>query len=266
MVKIFLDPGHGGSDAGAVANGLQEKHLTLQIAKNIESILKNEYENVTIRMSRTGDQTVSLSARTNAANSWGADFYLSVHINAGGGTGFESFVYPYAPNRTRNEHEDIHTEIMKQVDFRDRGMKEANFHVLRETNMSAVLTESGFIDTVADANKLKDPNYIQRVARGHVNGLAKALGLKKKTVSQPAPQPNPGRGNSLYKVQLGAFKDRGNAEDLVNRAKKAGFDVFIAKENNLYKVQIGAYSVKENALALADKAKNAGFTVYIAKD
>lgn len=87
MVKLFIDPGHGGTDPGAVGNGIQEKNLTLQIATLIKDILTLEYDNVSIRMSRTGDQTVSLSERTNAANAWGADFFLSVHINAGGEPG-----------------------------------------------------------------------------------------------------------------------------------------------------------------------------------
>ena len=86
MVKVFLDPGHGGSDPGAVGNGIQEKNITLQIATQIRDILLDEYENVSIKMSRTGDQTVSLNERTNGANNWNADFYLSVHINSGGGS------------------------------------------------------------------------------------------------------------------------------------------------------------------------------------
>lgn len=83
MVKIFIDPGHGGSDPGATGNGLQEKTLTLQIALALRTILINEYEGVSLLLSRTSDQYVSLSDRTNAANSWGADFFLSIHINAG---------------------------------------------------------------------------------------------------------------------------------------------------------------------------------------
>ena len=79
MAKIFIDAGHGGTDPGAVGNGLQEKVLTLTIAKKIESLLKN-YENVSVKMSRTSDTTLSLSQRTDAANAWGSDFFLSVHI------------------------------------------------------------------------------------------------------------------------------------------------------------------------------------------
>src|SRR5690606_13418747 len=87
MKKVFIDPGHGGSDSGAVGNGLKEKDLTLAIAKECEKVLKSEYEGVTVKMSRTGDTYPTLSARTNAANSWNADLFISIHINAGGGTG-----------------------------------------------------------------------------------------------------------------------------------------------------------------------------------
>ncbi|WP_243356084.1 N-acetylmuramoyl-L-alanine amidase family protein [Bacillus litorisediminis] len=181
MVKIFIDPGHGGSDTGAVGNGLQEKNLTLQIATRVRDILAAEYNNISILMSRTGDQTVSLTQRTDAANSWGADYYLSIHINAGGGTGFESFIYPNVGAPTTTYQDIIHEEILKQVDFYNRGKKEANFHVLRETYMPALLTENGFIDNATDANKLKQSSYIERIARGHVNGLARAFNIPKKT-------------------------------------------------------------------------------------
>lgn len=71
MVKIFIDPGHGGTDSGATGNGLQEKAVTLEIALVLRTILTNEYEGVSVTMSRTSDKTVSLTERTEAANSWG---------------------------------------------------------------------------------------------------------------------------------------------------------------------------------------------------
>ncbi|MCU9612750.1 N-acetylmuramoyl-L-alanine amidase [Caldibacillus lycopersici] len=261
MVKIFIDPGHGGLDAGAVANGLQEKNLTLQIAQKMKTFLE-EYENVSIRMSRTGDQTVSLTERTNAANSWGADFYISVHINAGGGTGFESYVYTSVPTRTRTIQDHIHDEILKLVNLTNRGQKQANFHVLRESHMDAVLTENGFIDTVADANKLKNSSFINSIARGHVNGLAKAFNLQKKPTDPPREEPVDG-GSATYKVQIGAFSNLGNANALAERARNAGFSVYVNKDGNLYKVQIGAFSSRDNATALAGRAKNAGFDAIV---
>src|SRR5699024_9211638 len=107
-VKIFIDPGHGGSDPGAVSNGVQEKVMTLDISKRIERYL-NQYRGVDIRMSRTNDKTLSLAQRTNAANNWKADFFFSVHINSGGGNGIESFVYNNRPTQDEiNKQKIIH--------------------------------------------------------------------------------------------------------------------------------------------------------------
>lgn len=77
MVKIYIDLGHGGTDPGAVSNGLREKDLTLQIATRIKDILVG-YKDVSTKMSRTGDTFPSLSARTNEANAWGGRFF-SIH-------------------------------------------------------------------------------------------------------------------------------------------------------------------------------------------
>src|SRR5690625_792260 len=181
MVKIYLDPGHGGNDPGAVGNGLQEKNVTLAIATRVRDILVNEYSNATVKMSRTGDQTVELIDRTNDANAWGADYFLSIHINSGGGTGYEDYIHSGLSDNshTANLRNTIHAEVVKLINMRNRGKKKANFHVLRESVMPAMLTENGFIDTKADADKMKQNSWLDNVARGHVNGLAKALNLKK---------------------------------------------------------------------------------------
>jgi N-acetylmuramoyl-L-alanine amidase len=179
-VKIFIDPGHGGTDPGAVGNNLTEKTLTLQIGIRIRDILLAEYCNVSILMSRTSDVTMSLPERTNAANAWGADFFLSIHTNAGGGTGYEDYIYPGSIAPVTTYQDNVHAEILKVVNFSDRGQKTANFHVLRESNMPALLTENGFIDNVNDANKLKTTSFIENIARGHVNGIVKCFKLPKK--------------------------------------------------------------------------------------
>ena len=181
MTKIYIDAGHGGSDPGAVANGLREKDLTLAISKRIAERLK-DYK-CDVRLSRTGDATLSLKQRTDDANRWGADFLLSIHINAGGGTGYEDFVYSRVANgsRTARLRDAIHGEVTKELkEWRNRGKKSANFHMLRESKMPAMLSESGFIDTKADADKLRSNAFIDRIAKGHANGLIKALGLVKK--------------------------------------------------------------------------------------
>lgn len=224
MVKIYIDAGHGGTDGGATSGGVLEKNLNLQISKEIQRLLK-QYKDVKIKMSRTGDQTRSLSYRTNDANKWKADLFLSIHINAGGGTGFESFIHnSLKDGSTTNKRRNIiHDEIMKKIKVRDRGKKKANFQVLRQTRMSSVLTENLFIDTVSDRNKLKKKTFIKDIAQGHVNGIVKVFNLKKKK-STPKPKPS---NKTFYRVVAGSFNDKTNAQKKVKELKKKGEDVFI---------------------------------------
>lgn len=225
MPKIFIDPGHGGIDTGAVGNGLQEKDITLSIALEMRRLLQSEYEGVLIQLSRMSDETVSLEERTNRANRWGADVYVSIHVNAGGGTGYEDYIYHELSrnSRTARIRDVLHEEIIRATRFRDRGKKEANFHVLRETTMPAVLTENGFIDHKEDAEKLADPNFLRTIARGHVNGLERALGLRKKpnAPNNPPPsRPDEGDGRApsgsylthviVDGTQVGAFAEPDN--------------------------------------------------------
>lgn len=228
MVKIYLDPGHGGSDTGAVGQGLQEKHLTLAIALKIRNILNNRYQGHQIRMSRTSDQTVSLAARTNDANQWGADYFVSVHINAGGGTGYEDFIHSSLSNQgtTGRYRQMMHEEIMKQVNLSNRGRKQANFHVLRESSMAAILTENGFIDHAADAAKLKSAAFLEQIALGHARGIARIFQLSSKSSSgssgsssnnQGVSSSGSGKTNSIVDY----LKSIGEDSSFTNRARLA---------------------------------------------
>jgi N-acetylmuramoyl-L-alanine amidase len=177
--KVYIDPGHGGTDAGAVGNGLREKDITLDLALRLNHILVVTYGFQT-RLSRTSDVTRSLSYRTSDANAWGANIFVSIHINAGGGTGFESYRYPTAGSTTVRLHNLIHSRVISAMrtvaPVTDRGQKTANFHVLRETVMPAVLTENLFIDRAADAALLKRSDFRHATATGHANGIANFFG------------------------------------------------------------------------------------------
>ncbi|MGO4889615.1 N-acetylmuramoyl-L-alanine amidase [Anaerobacillus sp. MEB173] len=226
MFKLFLDPGHGGSDPGAIGNGLQEKNLTLDIALRIRDILQKEYQDIDVKMSRTTDTTITLKERTDAANSWGANYYLSIHINSFDGTanGYEDFIHSSLSDssQTAQYRNIMHEEIIKVNGLFNRGKKKANFHVLRETSMPALLTENGFIDNGNDAAKLKDPNWRQRVAQGHVNGLVRAFNLKRK------PQA------ALHRVivdgvQVGAYQEEQNVLNAVQRHLQTAKRIVVEK-------------------------------------
>jgi N-acetylmuramoyl-L-alanine amidase len=184
--KIFIDPGHGGTDAGASANGMKEKDLNLAIALKIRNQLVNKYTGFSLHLSRTTDTTKSLKQRTDAANKWKADFLLSIHINAGGGRGFESYIYngSYSGKRETNRLRGlIHDQVIRSSGFHDRGKKEENFHMLRNSAMPSMLTENGCIDG-GDAGNLKKDAFLEKVAAGHAIGLAEALGLAEKSGQQ----------------------------------------------------------------------------------
>lgn len=178
-MNIMIDPGHGGRDTGAVGNGLQEKDVTLTIAGHIRDFLLDEYKNVDIRMTRDSDVFVALSERAEMANQWNADYFMSIHVNSGGGTGFESYIHTTRTTGSVQARDVIHPAIINAIEVRDRGKKDANFAVLRETRMPAILTENLFLDHSNDAVLLKDSSFLQLIARGHVTGLEQAFHLEK---------------------------------------------------------------------------------------
>ncbi len=184
MKKVWIDSGHGGKDPGAVGNGLKEKDIALTISLGVNDRLEAEYEGVQVVLSRSTDVFLELKERTDVANKAGADLLVSIHCNAGGGSGgFESFRYTNASAASRSLQNVLHTEIMaalKPFGVNDRGQKAENLHMVRESKMPAVLTENLFIDVTTDAAKLKRQDVIDALIVGHVSGIAKYLGLKKK--------------------------------------------------------------------------------------
>ncbi|WP_100372114.1 N-acetylmuramoyl-L-alanine amidase [Bacillus sp. FJAT-45037] len=208
-IKLMIDPGHGGRDPGAVANGLVEKDLVLTIAHHVRNIMVRDY-GVHVRMTRNSDVFVSLEERARIANEWGADYFLSIHCNAGGGTGFETFRHPSAKSQTSAFQDAIHHGVTRRLSVANRGMKTANFAVLRMTNMPAVLTENLFVDHPGDARQLKDSDVLYELALGHVEGLVKLLNLKPVEVKVEKAPPS-----SMYRLrvdgqQVGAFSERYN--------------------------------------------------------
>lgn len=189
-MSICIDPGHSGSDPGAVANGLQEKDLTLMLSKKILSRLGGS-----VFPTRTDDSFVDLDVRAVVANNAKAQYFCSIHINAGGGTGFESYVFdgPHSPETDRIR-DIIHSHVAKvfaRVGLPDRGKKTANFAVLRETAMPACLLELGFIDNTLDSSYLRTDSFQNELADAIAAGLNEALGQTPAPAPPPVPVPPP---------------------------------------------------------------------------
>ncbi|WP_194165718.1 N-acetylmuramoyl-L-alanine amidase, partial [Oceanobacillus sp. CFH 90083] len=183
IVKIFLDPGHGGSDAGGIGYGLREKDIVLDIALQTERILTNNYQGVEVELSRRTDTFIPLTERANHANRWEADYFVSLHTNAFNGStrGFETFIYNgNVSQETRNRQHDIHTYISSRLNVPDRGQKTANFNVLRNTDMPSILLEYLFIDNFTENALLRSASYRQQLAQHTANAIAQSYNLQRR--------------------------------------------------------------------------------------
>lgn len=224
---LFLDPGHGGTDPGAVGNGIKEKDIVLDICKRIETGLK-VYQDLKVVLTRTTDVFVPLAERTQAANHANADLLLSVHCNSStnpAGNGFESYVYTTPGAASTAMQNVLHAEIFRAIGggIVDRGKMQKNLHMLRESKMKSVLTENLFISNPKEAALLADAATRQKIADGHILGLEKFLGLKR--AAQPPPITE-----KLWTVQVGAFAEKPNAEALAADLRKQGYRPLIKYE------------------------------------
>ena len=153
-IKVFIDAGHGGSDPGAVGNGLKEKDIVLSIATKLGALLNGR--GISIKYSRTTDTYLSLEERARLANAWGADLFVSIHANSATSSvrGTECYTHPTANTATKTLSGNVSRAIANKFGISNRGHKEANFAVLRLSNMPSILVETAFISNSSDANLL----------------------------------------------------------------------------------------------------------------
>lgn len=171
-MKVFLDPGHGGVNPGAIGvNGLRESDVNLDVALKTGRIL--QANNISVRYSRTGDENLSLRERANLANEWGADYFVSIHCNSNVNpvyTGTETFFF-----REGTVAEDfaltVNNALVAEIETKDLGIFTANFAVLRLTRMPAILVELAFLSNPTEAALLAEPSFRDRCAIGISNGV-----------------------------------------------------------------------------------------------
>lgn len=190
MKKIVIDAGHGIDTPGKrTPAGEREWTFNDKVACAVIDNL-NLYKGVEILRvdDVTGKRDIPLKARTNLANGWNSDVYLSIHHNAfnnvwGNHGGIESYTmdHPQANPESVQIAKLIHPKIVKTMGLRDRGIKRANFHVLRETTMPAVLTEGGFMDSLTDIKILRNDQKLKAQGMAIAEGLAKHFKLALKT-------------------------------------------------------------------------------------
>ncbi len=186
-IKIYIDQGHNplNPNAGAEGNGLREQDIVYAVGTELAQLLRNN-PNFEVRLSRpTPDTQIgtsnasSLRLRVEDANSWGADYFISLHTNASSleaATGSEAFAYS-SPSAAFSLGEDILYWLNRTTGLRNRGMKvRTGLYVLRRTVMPAVLVELGFITNANDAALMS--NRPDLFAQGIYQGILEYTGLQ----------------------------------------------------------------------------------------
>ena len=222
MPKVFIGVGHGGSDPGAVANGVKEKDLNLSIALACRDELVRH--GISVKMSREKDENDSLSEEIKECNAYSPDLAVDIHNNAGGGDGAEVF-YHYGGGKSKTLAQNILAEIVK-VGQNSRGAKtrvnasgKDYYGFIRETSCPAVIVECAFVDNAQDLQILATERDKKTIGVAIAKGILKTLGVEYQ-----------GEKASLYRVQVGAYLIKANAEAMQKKIKAVGFDAFIVKE------------------------------------
>lgn len=296
--KIAVDAGHGGSDYGATYNGRAEKDDNLKLALAVGDIL--EKNGIDVIYTRTTDEYETPFKKATDANDAKADYFVSIHRNSSPMpnqyTGVETLVYNNSGIKSQMAA-NINSELEK-AGFKNLGINERpNLVVLKRTKMPAVLVEAGFINNDKD-NETFDKNFNQ-IANGIADGILKTLGITPKndtstwaassevpTVKsdsaenteimptnqnkKPSLPSMPACGcdddmtpEPLYRVQVGAYRNKDNADRMLNSLLVEGFPAFIIYEDDYYKVQVGAFIQLSNAIKMEQKLRKFRYSTYI---
>ena len=233
-MRIVLDAGHGKETPGKrVPDGSMREYEFNSVVANYCKELLEGYENVEVHFTHSDKIDIPLRERANRANQLNANVFVSIHANAYGNGGFnavegiETFVYITKPKEALQLASHVQNHLLRETGRKNRGVKSANFAVLRETNMTAILVECGFMTNLEEATLLKSDSYRKKCALGIVKGIVEQYKLKEKVKPLPKTEA-PKKG--LYKVQIGAFSSLDNALRLEAEAKAKGFHVYIVEE------------------------------------
>ena len=219
MPKVFIGVGHGGTDPGAVSNNTKEKDLNISIALACTDVLVRH--GVSVKMSRTKDENDTISEEISECNEYSPDLAVDIHNNAGGGDGAETY-YHYGGGVSKTLADNVLSEIVK-IGQNSRGAKirkNANgkdyYGFIRNTTCPAVIIECAFVDNSTDLKILATEGERQKMGEAIAKGILKTLGIEFQAET-----------GTIYRVQVGAYKVKANAEAMLKKIKEAGFDAFI---------------------------------------
>lgn len=250
--RIVIDAGHGGQEPGATFQGRQEKNDTLRLALAVGQLLSEQ--GVDVEYTRVTDIYQTPFEKAQMANEAGADYFLSLHRNAmpvaGTASGIESLVFensgvPAMMAQAINA-------ALAETGFRNLGVIERpGLIVLNRTEMPAVLVEAGFIDNEKD-NLFFDTHFeeiAQAIARGVMETIAK---------EEEEPE--------YYQIQVGAFRERAQADRMLEELLARDFPAFLIAQDGLFKVRVGAFLNLDNAAWLEKNLRSLGYPTMIVRE
>jgi N-acetylmuramoyl-L-alanine amidase len=237
MFKLALNAGHYKYTAGKRCHAeidpkqTREWELNNRICDKIEKILA-DYDGIEILRidDTTGEKDVSLQARTDKANKWGADFWFSVHHNAAGkkfsGGGIVAYIHPNASQPSVDWQKALYNASVKATGLygnRSKPLASSNLHELRETKMPSVLMECGFMDSTTDVPIILSEDFANKISKAFADVIIDMAKLTKKKTAVH------------YKVQVGAYSKREGAEAIVTKLKADGYDAIIVEADGAIK-------------------------------
>ena len=221
--KVFIGVGHGGSDPGAVGF-IREADANLTIALEMKRLL--EEVGVVVGMSRMKDENDPLTEEIKEANAFAPDFAIDVHNNAGGGDGFEVYVQTGVHAAQSKKAGQLIEKYVKAINQNSRGVKtrlndagKDYYGFLRQVNYPAVIVEGFFVDNKKDATDFDTVAEQKKLASAYAAAILEHLGVEKNTTPSPA----------LFRVQVGAFANRANAEKLSKELTAKGYPNYIVQ-------------------------------------
>lgn len=304
-VKIVIDAGHGGYDAGATYNGRREKDDTLALALAVGEIL--EAQGYDVVYTRTDDVYDSPVQKARIGNESGADFFVSIHRNSSPTpnqyNGVQTLIYNNAGLKATMA-ENVNKEL-EQVGYRNINVVERpDLAVLRRTKMPAILVEAGFINSDVD-NNLFDTKFSE-TAEAIARGIDETIRDAGYTVAQSGTRSNmvqvsasvsekadfdqtDASGTQMvneyygisrtvpvfaeetsqesigYQILVGIYRAFGTASYQANRFVNAGYDAMVYEDDGLYQVRVGNYDTIEDAIIAQRELRDRGYDTLIVR-
>ena len=171
--KIVLDAGHGGTDYGAIREGVNEKDITLDITQRVDAILRSKGYRVSLV--RSDDTFVSLEDRVEFSENEGPEIFVSIHVNSAVSNDPNGIETHWYHDYSKELAEIIHKHMTKEVKANDRGLFKSKFYVINHTTVPAVLCEIGFLSNDTERNELITESRKQKTAKAIAEGIMEYL-------------------------------------------------------------------------------------------